>query len=1404
MSAVIIPSPEEYDRLLQQLTDQETNEIEFRVFITSEVYSQIISRLPNPNRHVSIVKIKGDTRTIKEGETVIFQNKQRILDIDLMINRTKLRLSFSREIQEERGPDFNLPDKYFDTIRRRERVTYVEEPFVYTFTKVTTNGKDTFEAEAEFKGPSDPKIGPFNFLRLSKIFTQLVSKNNENVIFTDQLLYLFNRPTNIYHRDIYYLKDDYLVTEKLDGTRTFLCSTPFGTYLTYDPEFFSEEATESLLVLDGEFKEKKFYAFDCLYIRGQNVMDMDGVGNRIQEFKEETDLIKLKVHHPLIPETIPWMHEIIRESEIDGSSVDGLIFTSKQGTYSDTKVLKWKPVNKTTIDFQYIPDGKHFNFYVTMNEGPPERSSFYISGMEEEDIGKILVVEKHGRKLERRYTHGGIPCTEEKVMKMYDGMKCSVRCAGPKLIHYLIRHSYPARFFVPNIPKDFFTIPITEENKNLDHKIVETKFEVTRFVPLRVREDKEQPNKYSVAMDNWQDMIMPIDSRELILGIFSPEMQSYKGLVRSMKYKIYKIVPEGGTVLDIGTGFGGDLNKYEDRKVEKVIAIEPSEHNHQELMRRYGTGKAVGNYTFELEDHLVSMEQYAEQYEEQKVKEKYDTVVAMLSMNFFFNNPKSLEKLFSLIQSSTTGLFVGSFMDSDNLPKLINNGENKYYHITADRLEKGAEVHIRLGDTIVEEQVEYQMSFPEFIAEWESYAKTHDIHGYKIYQIKFDGEFKSGKSGKYDIPEVLKDLYHSYICVVLSKTAISGLQEYEGYPESRDVKSLFAWWPVDSPKYEEKSDRMLDNVHPKITFRLDWYPQEKYHDQVFRCHTLGNNDCFFHAALTDIDEDYRDGDEDYKLQRTFEVRTEELKEYLTPDVWKRSNVYHLIMDCIKGRLGDKYKSYKEEKMFNKAYEEFLNVITQACDVIQGGEEFGAQVGEGMIEILSNFFNRNVYFITTKTHNTQRTPYMPSGVTIDMYRDNRKSIVIAYNPSAGHYEAIGISRGDSKEEIYEFDSRDQFILAIKRYIKFTKGDSGDRILLVPLFAMQEFKLTGIGRVNGDMPFAKTALDSAREMYRGKTNEVLQVLDIYSGLREEIRAKYKAIHPITNAWMKLWEMIITENLLPKDSNTVFCNAELPGNFVYAINCYCNSRNKKLRWFASSLYPEERSSALSDKYGLLRRYPEKWLMNSEHKGDIRMQADINYIEQKILELTHNERVDLYTSDVGQEKKDESDYVNEEQNHLLLHYGQILCGLLTLKNGGNFVVKQFGFTLPETIILIGRVASLFDTCIILKPSTSKPCNSENYLIGKGYHRERAVELIRELKEGHVTEQSTTLHNSIINTSIKLMERQTKIIVGTFPVLEKNSPEEVSFKDFKKVLCNIWKRIFLKKVVPASFSRIQ
>ena len=90
------------------------------------------------------------------------------------------------------------------------------------------------------------------------------------------------------------------------------------------------------------------------------------------------------------------------------------------------------------------------------------------------------------------------------------------------------------------------------------------------------------------------------------------------------------------------------------------------------------------------------------------------------------------------------------------------------------------------------------------------------------------------------------------------------------------------------------------------------------------------------------------------------------------------------------------------------------------------------------------------------------------------------------------------------------------------------------------------------------------------------------------------------------------------------------------------------------------------------------------------------------------------LYTSDVGIDVT--GDYAGQEENTSAINYGQIISGLLALAPGGNFVTKQYTFFTPFSRSLIALVASFFEETYITKPATSRPGNSEVYLVGKGF----------------------------------------------------------------------------------------
>ena len=246
--------------------------------------------------------------------------------------------------------------------------------------------------------------------------------------------------------------------------------------------------------------------------------------------------------------------------------------------------------------------------------------------------------------------------------------------------------------------------------------------------------------------------------------------------------------------------------------------------------------------------------------------------------------------------------------------------------------------------------------------------------------------------------------------------------------------------------------------------------------EYFRHGTSGYNDCFFHSVLTDIDEKYRliEKEKD-RITKLRNVRSKQLKEYLTLDVWKKISIYPHLLDCVEEQIKiqirnefekkikedhkdysrervdaeltsseekinkEFHERYPEQKIDDKLYEIYLDRITHSCQLAGDKKKMlsGIQVDEYMLEVLSNFFERNIYFITTRTETTKRVPYIPSNLGI-LYKAGRKSIVIAYSQfgNSGHYEGIGIKRGE--KEIYDFESDDEFIREIVKYIDFNKS------------------------------------------------------------------------------------------------------------------------------------------------------------------------------------------------------------------------------------------------------------------------------------------------------------------------------------------------------------------------------
>ena len=291
-------------------------------------------------------------------------------------------------------------------------------------------------------------------------------------------------------------------------------------------------------------------------------------------------------------------------------------------------------------------------------------------------------------------------------------------------------------------------------------------------------------------------------------------------------------------------------------------------------------------------------------------------------------------------------------------------------------------------------------------------------------------------------------------------------------------------------------------------------------------------------------------------------------------------------------------------------------------------------------------------------------------------------------------------------------------------------SGEQLELQPMVRQAMGEDGPFAEVRRAVEAAKQQLDKIPPKDFDKLS---RVLDLYSGLKRTLRDEYNMSNP-TNASLKMYEIIIQMRLLACESGALtrirtFCDAELPGAFIVAINHYvktmCPATN--FDWVGSSYFPKDAAergdnTILGDFYGLYANNRERWLMgpspNALPAGEPPLTGDLTdaNVVAALSDAVHARYggATLYTSDAGIDVS--ADFNRQEELTALLNYGQVICGILALAPGGHLVTKQYTFVTPFSRSIIALIAALFDEAYVVKPLTSRPANSEVYIIGKGF----------------------------------------------------------------------------------------
>lgn len=158
-------------------------------------------------------------------------------------------------------------------------------------------------------------------------------------------------------------------------------------------------------------------------------------------------------------------------------------------------------------------------------------------------------------------------------------------------------------------------------------------------------------------------------------------------------------------------------------------------------------------------------------------------------------------------------------------------------------------------------------------------------------------------------------------------------------------------------------------------------------------------------------------------------------------------------------------------------------------------------------------------------------------------------------------------------------------------------------------------------------------------------------------------------------------------------------------------------------------------------------------------------------------------------------------------LYLAQCLVALSILRTNGHFVVKLFDLFTPFSAGLIYLMSKCFDKICICKPNTSRPANSERYLVCKWkkpntdviqrhlfevnkemWYNKDSDQDILELVPLHVMQRDENFSNYIYNSNNNIGKNQIVGLIKIAAYCTNNELLESRQADIRKTCLKLWK----------------
>lgn len=280
-----------------------------------------------------------------------------------------------------------------------------------------------------------------------------------------------------------------------------------------------------------------------------------------------------------------------------------------------------------------------------------------------------------------------------------------------------------------------------------DGEIIEMKATVgkeeTKLFYSRHRPDKFKPNSLKAVRTIWGNILDPI-TVDTLSGKNFYLVRKYHN---SIKRELLQFTNQGSYLLDIGSGKGGDLSKF--NNFSKILCIEPNPDNVTEFKRRFKDYPQLQSKLKLLETGCCSQSLTHEiiDYFGDGLKDQKLYISMMLSLSFFWRDRETTISLIRLFREICTVCknveFIYLTVDGPLLDNLFNRKGDFINLHPAILNRSGNEVNINIENSIVTDQTEYLVYTNDILEGCYFHLKTYEVANENDYLSDNEKTFSS-------------------------------------------------------------------------------------------------------------------------------------------------------------------------------------------------------------------------------------------------------------------------------------------------------------------------------------------------------------------------------------------------------------------------------------------------------------------------------------------------------------------------------------------------------------------------------------------------------------------------------------------------------------------------------------